>query len=73
MPIARHLFNAIFQPAALVASIEMDRIRTQAKAAGVSKTFDILWRAEQYRASSIPGPCLSPQEALQIALATGEE
>ena len=72
MAMGSGLFNALFNPAALLGLSALEEAQKQAKAAGVESTFEILWRAEQYRARSMPGVCLSPKEILHIAVATAE-
>lgn len=62
-------FLAMFNPSAVLACRMLEEAQAQAKAAGVENTFDVLWRAEQYRARSMPGVSLSPKEVLHIAVA----
>lgn len=69
MAMGSNFFSAIFNPSMVLACPMLEEAQAQAKAAGVENTFDILWRAEQYRARSMPGVSLSPKEVLHIAVA----
>ena len=68
MAMGSSLFSAMFNPSLVVGCRMLEEAQAQAKAAGVENTFDVLWRAELYRARSMPGVSLSPKEVLHIAV-----
>lgn len=59
---------ALRQPGFLAVAAEWDRVRTQAKAAGVLDEFDLAFHYEVERAREQPGRALEPKEVLQIVV-----
>lgn len=62
------MMAALRQPGFLAVAAEWDRVRTQAKAAGVLDEFDLAFHYEVERAREQPGRALEPKEVLQIVV-----
>ncbi len=66
--LSKLLLDAMGSPGFLALAADWDRVRTQAKAAGVIEEFDLAFHYEVERAREYLGHALEPAKVLQIVV-----